>query len=681
MPAPGGAPGFGPSRPFRSAPLSTSAEPVLEWDMFAMLPGAGAPEYLATLYDAREKTIHVELDGTGSGEFTIPQGSAQATAAILAQGNLVRVRLPEVGPDYLFAFFIETGDFTLISEDEEGGELLRFGGRGILSYLGYGVAWAGSFIPGGDPPPADGLVRAYLAGTGKKAGQILFRLVQEFQSSTRPQAPIPLVMADFDYDIDSNGDTWLDTDATDEFTYKVGDPGVDIALELLKTHALTIQMDPDFGLHAYNEFGRDLHGVAFGPGIVRFEKGVNIASELRRTLAEDRVVTHDLVGGETDHYGSAVLSDAASRVTKEGFVTAFGAVTATLDAIGAADLVERQRVSDVISFPIANRRTALSLADPVTVGAVIGPDATAGFYLPGPPGSANGDFWVGDYVTVHTGTGPFDFNEASFQVVAITISRDDDNGELIVIPRLREVSLPPPAGHFLIAYCASVSQLPLDRSAHPWTLAYGIASFADPTQFPGAGAGGMSMYYREVVPGESATVATFVAQGQGNAMWVYEVAGVFSQTLSVVSGSDSLVTSGSDAPSLVSASASAESVLFGGFSLQKVAYGQNTIITTTDGTQVRQWARDNLDGSAYACMAVADVAPPYSWTGYATGTGDLTIGGTITCPGSGPPYNVMGRGYAALLMETTGFSIIQEAFNGSSFGFTFDVTLPNPPTP
>ncbi len=78
---------------------------------------------------------------------------------------------------------------------------------------------------------------------------------------------------------------------------------------------------------------------------------------------------------------------------------------------------------------------------PVTVGPTIGPGADEGFYLPGPAGT-NGDFWLGDIVRVHTGTGPFDFNEVNARVMAITITRDDDNGELIVIPELQEVPTP-----------------------------------------------------------------------------------------------------------------------------------------------------------------------------------------------------------------------------------------------
>jgi hypothetical protein len=55
--------------------------------------------------------------------------------------------------------------------------------------------------------------------------------------------------------------------------------------------------------------------------------------------------------------------------------------------------------------------------------------------LPGPEGTL-GDFWVGDTVRVHTGYGTFDYPEVNAKVLAITITRDDANHELIVIPEL-----------------------------------------------------------------------------------------------------------------------------------------------------------------------------------------------------------------------------------------------------
>lgn len=403
---------------------------------------AAAPTLLATLYNAREKSIRVELNAAGSGSFAINRTSPECTETILAQGNLVKVRIPEISAEYLFAFFLETGDFTLISSDEEGGEMLHFGGRGNLTYLHNAVAWSESFFPAGADPQA-GLWRAFAFGGGGEPGAILWRTVMEFMQATRPQHPVPLLTIDFDDNLDSDGNAWTDTDATAEFTYAVGDHGDDILQRLIETEVLTVWMGPDFDFHAYNSFGRDLTGAAFGAGVVRFERGVNIAVELRRELTTDEVVTHNLVSGEADKYATASLADAASRVTKEGYVAAYGETTTPLAAIGADDLQKRLNKSDLITFPIANRRTTLSLADPVTVGAVKATPGlgAAGYYLPGPAGT-NGDFWLGDTVRVHTGYMAFDYTEVDAVVQAITITREDDNAELIVIPELKTVPTP-----------------------------------------------------------------------------------------------------------------------------------------------------------------------------------------------------------------------------------------------
>lgn len=412
-----------------------------EWDVYQMQPGDAAPVLLATLYSAREKTIRVALDGTGTGTFAINRSSAECTETILARGNLVKVRIPEIDADYLFGFFLEFGDFTLISSDEAGGELLTFGGRGQLSYTEYAQAWAFSYIAGGQDP-IDGVWRAYLAGTGNAPGQVLRRMIEEMQHADRGTEawadgvhPIPLLTVDFDYDVDSNGEAWIGSTATTEFSYSVGERGLEIIERLIPT-GITVQMTPDFVLHAYNELGRDLTGGAFGAGVVRFERGVNIATELHRSQVETRVVTNDLVSGEANKYGHARLSDHAERVTKEGFVASYGEGSGALAGIGRVDLLERLDESETVTFIISNRRTVVDLADPVTVGAVIGAGADAGCYLPGPEGT-NGDFWLGDTIRLHTGSGPFDFNEVDARVVAITITRDDDNHELIVVPEVR----------------------------------------------------------------------------------------------------------------------------------------------------------------------------------------------------------------------------------------------------
>ncbi len=75
----------------------------------------------------------------------------------------------------------------------------------------------------------------------------------------------------------------------------------------------------------------------------------------------------------------------------------------------------------------------------------------------------------------------------------------------------------PSTPHFLIAYAANgFADQQTDDSTNPWTLAWWSGDFCDPqTVFSGAGPPsnqGMGMYYRAIVPGESATVATMQLQ-------------------------------------------------------------------------------------------------------------------------------------------------------------------------
>lgn len=107
--------------------------PRIELDVFAASDLSGAS--LATLVNAQGKMLRIEEDGAGVGGFRINRHSDEATASVLAKGNLVRVRIPEVSADYLGAFFLDTGDFDILASGEEGDELLSFGGRGAFSYL------------------------------------------------------------------------------------------------------------------------------------------------------------------------------------------------------------------------------------------------------------------------------------------------------------------------------------------------------------------------------------------------------------------------------------------------------------------------------------------------------------------------------------------------------------------
>lgn len=368
--------------------------------------------YRATLCDAFAKSFRVEKDGMGSGRFSINRSSAEATAAILGNGDgavrYVQVRVPGIDANPIRGFFIEKGDFQLLDPDEQGGQTLRFEGRGSLAYLDFARMAAHSYIAGG-MDPYGGLWRLYLAGTGSKPGQMLNRIITEAQSATRPQKPLPLLTDTIDYTNDSNGVAWASSSATNEFGAQIGESLLSVVGRLIGTGAITVQMSPAFVLSAYNAFGTDRSSATFAAGKVRFVAGTNIAEPgISRQVRPTRVATHAIVYGESETSVVASLSDAASRVTRETFLSSTGSDSTALTAVGAADLAERQLRSESVS-----------------VRTILGLDDATGLYLPGPAGTANGKYWVGDTITLHTGTAEFDYNNTSFKIAAINIAEGD----------------------------------------------------------------------------------------------------------------------------------------------------------------------------------------------------------------------------------------------------------------
>lgn len=388
------------------APGGTSG---LQFDVYSAASPNGA--LLTTLTDAREKMCAISLDGAGSGTFSLPRSSAQATTGIIAQGNLVKVRLTEVSTNPIFSFWMETGRFDLIGSSESGSEMLTFGGSGARSYLGRAIMWSQSFVAGEDDPVL-GEWLLYNGLNGPKAGAILRRLIAESIAVGRPQQPLPSLSFDFTYTLDSAGATWSSTPASGEFIAHVGD-SLDAVVAALQSAvpSLVIQVDANLGLHAYNSFGVDRHSATFAAGKVRLEKGVNIATALTRELGASRIKSHMLVAGDPGFYGTAAN---ALTPVREGFASSAGIDTAALDALASGQL----------SLRSAN-------ADSIRVGVPYGnTPTTTGTYYPGPVGTA-GHFWVGDSITVHTGTSAHDYNESTQRIAEIAIG-ETEAGDVVV---------------------------------------------------------------------------------------------------------------------------------------------------------------------------------------------------------------------------------------------------------
>jgi hypothetical protein len=107
----------------------------IEVDVF---DGGGPATMLATIERAQDAALQVQLSELGAGRFAIARSDPKATAAILAKGNLVKIK---TGGVYRGAWWIEEPEETLTSTNEAAGELVRVAGRGALAYLEQAVVY------------------------------------------------------------------------------------------------------------------------------------------------------------------------------------------------------------------------------------------------------------------------------------------------------------------------------------------------------------------------------------------------------------------------------------------------------------------------------------------------------------------------------------------------------------
>ena len=498
--------------------LGGVSDGALAFDVWRIVPPGTSYEFVATLDDASGKSIRPELNGTGSGQFDISRQSPHATTDVVAMGNLVKVRIPAISEEYLFSFFMEQGDFDLISRDEEGGEALHFGGRGGLAYWDraiwlsetFSIPWwpdcadepmpagakgvvevqAGKYrvytVDEGETPPIilsytnvnfeddwcawfdsrrtyqwpsanskrflvqlldgphagsyfhphqDGVTEHLPSGSaGYKSGVVLSDvasspggvidyLFNEGTAADRPVQPIPLMSVDFDASFDSDSNAWTTSDALAGLSAGIGDYYLNTIGQVLSTGVVDVVMGPDLDMHGYNHYGTDRTGGAFAAGVVRFVKGVNIAEALNEAKADGPIATFAEVAGNDDVYVQAIIPSASSFVAREMSVSGATDDEAALEQIGLDALDLTRARSEALAFPVT-----------------VGDDELVGLYLPA-PATLNGHYWLGDDVTMHTGSEDTDLDNLDVRVTAITLT-EDDAGNLLAVPEVRTGPLP-----------------------------------------------------------------------------------------------------------------------------------------------------------------------------------------------------------------------------------------------
>ena len=376
--------------------------------------------------------FRVERRGTGSGRIVLNSGQAEFTAANLHEENLVEVGDANVSATLpLGGFFLHRGDLEIISADEQGGEDFPIGGPGLLAYLAREIMWSRTYLTsGGAMDPFDDLWRLSNQGLwagGRKLGAFAWRAVTEclsFQAGAyshrhgdgliyvdthptedRLSSAISLLTMDFNQNTDSAGNAWTPYDG--EFNARVKQQLLSVILELVGK-GMDVQMrgGRQLTLSAYNSYGRDFRGSSFGAGVVRFAHGVNIANPARRAIEAGLNGSRALVGSN-DVYARAD-APGGFHVARSIGLDSEAEETAGLIVDGEANLRAREAGSDVPALKV-----------------LYGDDPDTGRYQFAPP-EVGGHAWVGDLVTIHRGTGAFQWNNADARIEAITFELTDD---------------------------------------------------------------------------------------------------------------------------------------------------------------------------------------------------------------------------------------------------------------
>lgn len=373
--------------------------------------------------------FRVALTELGSGLFTVSRHNTQATSTLIREDNLVKVTIPSVSADPIFAFWLKEGDFTLISANEGGGETLTFGGPGVLHILSRARLHWEVYAPGqpnrGDAPDVPFMWR----WRNEPYGAMLVRGIEEGQNE--PGEPLADVTINFDRFQDSNSQPW--PEIVEDFQTPIGTDILTLAERVATGGDLYLIGRPNLQVRAYQDYGRDLTG-AFASDNVRFQKGTNILTELKREIQARDMLTHVIVQDSDGDYGIHEWS---------GYSTGDRATYGFLEIGQTNDPDQIDKIAQATMD--ASRTSGESLALEITPGF----DPANGRYMPGPAGT-DGHFWIGDRVTLHTGTGEHDFNGSTQRVVAIRVvlheAADDSTDDtaarsLHVVPELNYLEI------------------------------------------------------------------------------------------------------------------------------------------------------------------------------------------------------------------------------------------------
>lgn len=311
----------------------------------------GAP--LGTLEDPTDKSILLELYGIGAAEFTLSRHSDERN--LCRPGRYITVHLDNVANAAIFGFFVTQSRNVVLSESEQGAEVFRRSGEGVMSVLADAIVWYKAVTDrDAAVPTEDNEYWQWTAAMNAHPAGVMVRMLEEAQE----RGCFPFLSYDFTRDEDSNGDPW--TVALDDFRLDIGTDLLTVAAKIMQL-GIVFVMDPDFTLHAYETEPTRRGAPSFGTDLtatLTFAAADNIATAAEQHQFAPQAKSSVLVKGTRSDNGETawVATDSAAGLAelkrrKEGFLDAGDAKGFTnLQTMGLESIYSKLRLRDGASY-------------------------------------------------------------------------------------------------------------------------------------------------------------------------------------------------------------------------------------------------------------------------------------------------------------------------------------------
>lgn len=345
-----------------------------------------------------------ELYGLGSGQISVDADHPDITAATIPYRGWVKVVRIDTDPEReVFGFWLEEGEFTALDPDaEDGGRTLTFSGPGGLFgldryVLGHSVYAPGQTARGDEPNIPD-----KWTWRNEPWGAMLVRVLEEGQNALGT----PYAIFDFDFNRtrDSNNLQWLEFE---DYQTDILTSGLEVYADFTRFGAL-FECTPSLLVRAYrdiDEYRTDRSSATYAAGKVRFTAGSggNIEAAVAKKLNAKTERTRVTIRGRTGDY-QTITTNGTGEEYYARLRSETTADPAHIAAMGALHLKRRAERSEQAAVQHA-----------------LGHDELTGAYTPGPLD----DYWLGDLVTLNTGTGEHDFTNQALQVASILFEHDE----------------------------------------------------------------------------------------------------------------------------------------------------------------------------------------------------------------------------------------------------------------